>query len=735
MRSLVDNCIEPVRPTGQDQISCYYFFRSSGKIGEARHVSTSTEATDALSAILHQVLVQRPAMMSKVTSGWRKHGAKLATEFSVLWEILKDCGSGNRIECIVDALDECGHESRFQLISRIGVYYSGALEGPHGLCFILSGRPFFNSEYRFLDLVRHRIRSVHIDMEEVDLGADMSLVITSQVERLDFLEQGNRMYLEKRLRTFQTDTRTYLWLRLLFDGLRYDLSLENMDERDIDKVVETLPPNLYSAYDAILKRSSDERLTRLLLHIILGAGQPFEVEELQIAFNLGLVEDVRTVNYERLKRLSNATFKKNVAGLCGAFITFVGERAFIFHLTAWEFLRMPGSAEPRAPLGLTWAHTFNLWDSYHILFQLCVMILLDPRVTQVANIASQDLKNHELLRDKVRSYCRDIPLLRYASIQWREHLFNAAGGGHPAALTEDGPGQLLIIGELCDLSTDLFWSWYLCFWCFTPRREPKILVSGRNQPISNSEFPIFDYWMLTGYGSRKVVDESLLPIAEAWKMREGPVVLSEHLPYTASKGLDRLWDFITREGQDHLCTALLHAGFSQRDKNREKTLGLFSQLPNGKPYACVLLAYDGWEDSANRDIILDKVVGEWFSEQGFTEQVPLDTHAFISALSAADLLGDPGIGSAIKIEMEELLIWYAALTRNKALAGWLVENSRKESMHSLYGKTLLWASNPDSTSMNNILWPSGEHSGPSPRDVRQIRETQEDLELSSADEA
>ena len=245
-----------------------------------------------------------------------------------------------------------------------------------------------------------------------------------------------------------------------------------MDERDIDKVVETLPRNLYSAYDAILKRSSDEELTRLLLHIILRAGEPFKVEELQIAFNLALVEDVRNVNYERLKRLSNATFKKNVAGLCGAFITFVGERAFIFHLTAWEFLRTPRSAEPRAHLGLTWAHTFDLCDSYHILFRLCVMVLLDPRVTQVAKIASQDLRSHGLLRDKVRSYCRGLPLLRYVSLRWREHLFNAAGGRHPATLTEDGPGQLLI-GELCDLSTDLFWSWYLCFWCYAREENPK----------------------------------------------------------------------------------------------------------------------------------------------------------------------------------------------------------------------------------------------------------------------
>ena len=164
-------------------------------------------------------------------------------------------------------------------------------------------------------------------------------------------------------------------------------------------------------------------------------------------------------------------------------------------------------------------------------------------------------------------------------------------------------------------------------------------------------------------------------------------------------------------------------------------MGLFSRLPNGKPYACILLAYHGWEDSANRDIILDKIVSEWFSEKGFMEQGPLNTHAFISALSAGGLLGDPGIGSAVKIEMEELLIWYAALTRNKALAGWLVENSRERSMHSLYGKTLLWASDPDSASMNNLLLAPWEHWGPSPRDVRQIRETQEELELSSADEA
>jgi hypothetical protein len=109
MQSLVDNNIPPFRAGRVDTISGYFFFREKGKAGENFKPSDTTDAAQALSLILHQVLGKtriEPAFLEVAKSAWEKHGIKLKDNFSAVWELLVDCGEKAPFFCLVDALDE-----------------------------------------------------------------------------------------------------------------------------------------------------------------------------------------------------------------------------------------------------------------------------------------------------------------------------------------------------------------------------------------------------------------------------------------------------------------------------------------------------------------------------------------------------------------------------------------------------------------------------------------------------
>jgi hypothetical protein len=61
-------------------------------------------------------------------------------------------------------------------------------------------------------------------MEDEQLGDDMELIISAWVRGLESLSRDMQNYMVTRILNIQTNSRTYLWLKLLFYGLRKDLS-------------------------------------------------------------------------------------------------------------------------------------------------------------------------------------------------------------------------------------------------------------------------------------------------------------------------------------------------------------------------------------------------------------------------------------------------------------------------------------------------------------------------------
>jgi hypothetical protein len=171
-----------------------------------------------------------------------------------------------------------------------------------------------------------------------------------------------------------------------FDGLMYNPDPENADERDVDAIVKALPKNIYAACEQILNRSPNPGLTRKLLHIMLAAPRALTVKELQSALTLADDQSIR--HYSRLKKLPDASFKKKVAGLCGAFIVFEQDKSYLFHQTVAEFLRSLDSFDSPSKYSLTrpnlfswsaqsssWQHTFNLAASSALFVRISLLSL------------------------------------------------------------------------------------------------------------------------------------------------------------------------------------------------------------------------------------------------------------------------------------------------------------------------------------------------------------------------
>ena len=113
LKYLVDEVVKP----STNKIVCYFFFKEG--------FEDSDNATDAICALLRQLLLQRPELMQGSLIGKLERDAKyLVQSFGELWRAfmisaakLVDC----QIICILDALDEC-KENKL-LINALNEFY------------------------------------------------------------------------------------------------------------------------------------------------------------------------------------------------------------------------------------------------------------------------------------------------------------------------------------------------------------------------------------------------------------------------------------------------------------------------------------------------------------------------------------------------------------------------------------------------------------------------------------
>lgn len=99
-------------------------------------------------------------------------------------------------------------------------------------------------------------------------------------------------YLEQRL--LGIEHRTYLWLRLIWELVRKNKS---GTVSEMNKVIDNLPISIQESYEALLQRCDDPSFAKRALQIVLVAGRPLTLEEMDIALHM----DEQTLLYNDLE--------------------------------------------------------------------------------------------------------------------------------------------------------------------------------------------------------------------------------------------------------------------------------------------------------------------------------------------------------------------------------------------------------------------------------------------------
>ncbi|KAL3248789.1 hypothetical protein ABHI18_011888 [Aspergillus niger] len=448
-RYLVDEVL-----CNEKQTVCYFFFKDD--------FPDQRNAAGALSAILHQIFVARPQLLSDIVlKKLETDGEKLVQSFHKLWNILMSVSAqeeeARETICILDALDECG--DRDELIEAVTMFYQG-LHRERKLKFLMTSRPYPHIERLFWKL-RTRLPTIHLSgdgEEEVQqISREIGLVISKRVNDIGeqrSLGEDERNLLEQQLTA--VENRTYLWVTLTLDVLE---NMPGFTKGNIRRVVQYLPTTVESAYERILDRSLDKKKAKVLLHIITAAVRPFFLEELSLAWAIHInLDDINlTAISDDLE--PKERFRETLRDLCGLFVVVIDEKVYLLHQTAKEFLVQSNkSTVNQSPQVTEWKCSLIPVTSNSILARICISWL--PWI----NAAQRDIERGEF--DE------------YSSCHWITHYHQTNA--------QDGNVLIMRAQSVCDPSSDVYPVW------------SKLYADKRYMPTSTSRLLIASFLGLTG---------------------------------------------------------------------------------------------------------------------------------------------------------------------------------------------------------------------------------------------
>ena len=214
--------------------------------------------------------------------------------FSELWELLlssvKDPNAGE-IVCILDALDECGEDTRDQLMSSLIKFFQEERnkKSSFTLKFLVTSRPYDHIESQFEQLT-NASSYIHFDGDDQSerIGQEINLVIDHKISKFATnFSRDDRERIAGRLKEMQS--RTYLWLFLTFEIIEKSRSVYSKAFK-IDTLLSNLPLKISDAYEKILAKSSDRNTAVIMLRLIVAATRPLTLEETNVALTIATAE-------------------------------------------------------------------------------------------------------------------------------------------------------------------------------------------------------------------------------------------------------------------------------------------------------------------------------------------------------------------------------------------------------------------------------------------------------------
>lgn len=381
---------------------CYFFFKDDDV--------QRTKITVALAALLHQLFSEDGTkdLIEHVLPEFQGVGDSLVHSFEDLWGMLLLCAeksSGGDIICILDALDECNSRDREQLVRRLDSFYDGDRSAMKtNLKFLITSRPYYDIEKSFRPLAKGtQYFRFDADERHEEISHDIGLVIDAEMEQFasDF-DDADRQKIATTLK--EKGTKTYLWLHLTLRIMKTDPS-QYSRRRDVDTLLADIPAEVSEAYEKILSKATNEKITSTLLQILLGAVRPLTVEEANYMLTLALDEDGFETHAQLEAERWKAGFKYIVKSFSGLLISVYDGTLSFIHLTAQEYLTHGTEAASPAT---RWGGRFADAAALDELMSRCCMQYLF--VSEIATRVKPLLSSSQ------------YPLFYYAADHWPHHF-------------------------------------------------------------------------------------------------------------------------------------------------------------------------------------------------------------------------------------------------------------------------------------------------------------------------
>lgn len=430
-RYLIDQYLPQRCPTAT---VCYFFFKDGDQ----------NTLKQALCALLHQLLGQKPELIKHALEEYDRNGDGLIGTTSSLWRVFTDATHDERAGTVIimlDALDECEPNEFRHLVHNL------ITAGKSHVRFLLTSRPYGNVVFPFKygDMLR-RFPRVLIPGEKEDqsdqISTEINHVIQVRVERFAH-EHGLKYQLRDTLwaELNKTKHRTYLWIHLVFDHLQTLVTSDALKRtpQGFKTAMEILPRTVEDAYERILDRAQGVLRTTLrrILCVMLAAQHPLTLSDMQIVVNME--PDIKSA--QELDLEDQEDFSKRLRTICGLFVSIHQRKVYFLHQTAREFLQAKSelSTAPQS-----WRASIRENQAHGELARICVryISILGPDVVRRASDCS-------LLE-------RKYPFLLYSRRFWIHHLRNGD--------LDDDIGFLTTAMVLCEPGSIPFRTWAPTFY-------------------------------------------------------------------------------------------------------------------------------------------------------------------------------------------------------------------------------------------------------------------------------
>lgn len=318
--------------------------------------SDLNNATAVLRGLIYVLAVQQPSLTSNLREEYEHSSGKLFEDtnaFVALSKILIGMLRDPTLAMayiIIDALDEC--ETGLPQLLKLVIENTSASH----VKWIVSSRNRHDIEQQLKLEDSQTKLSLELEANTEYVSHAVGVYIDDRVSHLESLQDDDapRDQVRHVLRHKAADT--FLWVALVLQELRMVASWEVLD------VLEEIPTGLEELYGRMMKqilqlKRRNPEFCRLMLSTATLAYRPLHMLELGVL--TGLPENISNKE-QRVREL---------VSMCGSFLTVRGDRVYIIHQSAKDYLMSDMATTTIFPTGIAKAHRNILLRSLHAMLK------------------------------------------------------------------------------------------------------------------------------------------------------------------------------------------------------------------------------------------------------------------------------------------------------------------------------------------------------------------------------